>query len=161
MSDIQKPSVPLSTEGRAYPQLEGIYQRLIAMGRLEQNWDHVGAIKIDPSVISNASSLLLFLVNKITPYQINPMPNGRLEMRWFGPKGELILEITHKNRMIYQLMPSEGSGGGCDMSCWSNGQIDTLEELLPLLMLIWVGKIVEPTPKKDSCKTNHRSNLPY
>lgn len=143
----------------AYPQIEEMYKRLIAMGRLQHNWDHVGAVEINPAVISNGSSMLLFLVNKITPYQINPMPNGRLEMRWNGDKGELIVEVTHKTRMMYQIMPNQG----CGMECWSNGEINSFEELMKLLFIIWFGK-EEKKVKCDPCsknKTIDRSMLPY
>jgi hypothetical protein len=143
----------------AYPQLEEIYKRLIGLGRLEWNWDGNGANKIEPESISNSSLLMLFLVDRIRPYQVNPLPTGRVELRWCGPLGELIIEVTRKDRMLYQLIPNKG----CGTECWSNGEIHSFEELLKLLVKIWI-EVEETRVVCDACKRGRsisRSMLPY
>lgn len=145
---------------QAYPQLEEVYKRIVGTSRLEWNWDGNGANKIDQESINNTSFLMLFLVDKIRPYQVNPLPTGRLELRWSGPYGELIIEITRKDRMLYQLIPNEG----CGIECWTNGQINSFEEVLSLLFKIWIRGEDKKRVSCDPCKkgaTINRHMLPY
>lgn len=143
-----------------YPRLNESYTRLLGLGRLEDNWDSVGAKSMDPAVISRSTNLMSYLVGLITPYQVNPLPTGRVEYRWQGSKGELIVEVTHKDRILYNLIPNTG----CGMECWTSGYVETLEEVLAL----WVGIHLEP--EKSTCSTcaskgcgtsAKRHNLPY
>ena len=140
-----------------YTELTLAYKRLISFSRLEFNWDSVGANVIDGDAIKNASSFLNYLVTIFTPYQVNPLPSGRVEMRWQGNEYELILEFTRKSRVIYTLFPLK------DGLILEQGTAESMDECLQLLL-----KCLRPelkcvkTKEQNPCHTpTDRRNLPY
>lgn len=140
---------------KIFLNLHHIYERLLNLSRLEINWDGYNAKPIDGLVISKACNTLYYLIEKIRPYQVNPLPTGRVEYKWQGPNGELIVEITHKDRMSYTFIPSLND------TCWVTGCITSEQELLRLIVDTWFSK--EELCGKPKCNEPkiHRSQLPY
>lgn len=137
-----------------YENLTTAYQRLVSFSRLEFNWDSVGANKIDQQAIDNSSYFLNYLVNIFTPSEVNPLPNGRVEMRWKGSEYELSLEFTRKSRVVYNLLPlKEGL-------CFKQGVAESAEECLQLFLICFRPEAPE-RELKPSCKSEWRKPLPY
>lgn len=143
-----------------YSRLAEAYKRLVSFSRLEFNWDSVGANKIEQQSIDNSSQFLNYLVDLFTPSQINPLPSGRVEMRWRGPEYELILEFTRKSRVIYTLHPiREGL-------CIKQGVLYSMSECFDLLALCFrpgVDKKISSSCDNKACKSQviDRNHLPY
>lgn len=146
-----------------YTNLTQAYERLISFSRLEFNWDSVGANTIHQQAIDNASSFLNYVVTRFTPYQVNPLPSGRVEMRWKGEDYDLVLEFTRKSRIIYNLAPNK------EGLCFENGVIESMEEAFHLLLLCLRKSPAKESKRCDTkCEPRHyyrdhhyRHTLPY
>lgn len=141
-----------------YTNLTQAYQRLIGFSRLEFNWDSTGANAIDQQAIDNGSSFLNYLVKMFTPTQVNPLPSGRVEMRWKGPEYELCLEFTRKSRVIYSLHPLK------DGLCIKQGVANSMSECMELFLTCFRPEVTDKRDKKDTCDLcvdQRYKNLPY
>lgn len=139
-----------------YTDLTQAYERLISFSRLEFNWDSVGANVINQQAIDNTSSFLNYVVTKLVPYQVNPLPSGRVEMRWKGEDYDLILEFTRKSRIIYTLAPNKEG-------CFENGIVESMDQAFDLLLRCLSKRMGSDVCRQEKKCTSYidRNHLPY
>jgi hypothetical protein len=133
--------------------LEELREKLHNLGRLGPKWDGLGALPIDPLAIHEAERVLQ-LVCPLLPYNIRPLPNGRIELRMRSEFGELILEITNKDRLNFTLIPYPD----CGADTWLTGEVKSKSDLRLYLAYLLVGDKV--LSKDKECKSLCKPKMP-
>lgn len=133
--------------------LEQLRAQLHDLGRLPPKWDGLGALPIDPLVIHEAESILQ-LICPLLPYHLRPLPNGRIELRMKSEYGELILEVTKKNRLLFTLIPFPD----CGADTWLTGEIPNKDSLRIYLAYLLIGD--RALPKNNKCQSLCSPKLP-
>lgn len=89
-----------------FPGLQSIYDTVIGFRALNTNWDGGRACTIDNDAIHRTLGLLETGVTIFQPQSVEPLPTGRIRLRWSNGQGDLTIEIVpHRERYIYQYIP--------------------------------------------------------
>lgn len=113
----------------AYPHLQTLYQNTLALSELEPNWDGGFCQKVEPSAIYKTLQLLEAIAISLAPASVEPLTNGRVQLRWTNHKADLLLEvIPNRDRAVYQIV-------SLDVSIASPArELNGMQELLEVLV---------------------------